>query len=165
MREAPPFPATGLDEKQTLCAFLDWHRDVVVRKVEDLELDSATRRLVPSYSTPLGIIKHLAYVERGWFQRRFLGSDAFRMPPDRRDLYEFTIEDGESVASVIAFYAQECEVSRRITAEHALDDESVQPDAPHETLRWILVHMIEETARHAGQLDILREQIDGATGE
>jgi len=165
MREAGAFPRTGLDEKATLSAFLDWYRDAVARKVEDLDGEAATRRLVPSYSTPLGIVKHLAYVERGWFQRRFLGSDVFRMPPSERVPFEFSIAPEETVADVLAFYAQECETSRRITEEHDLGDESVQPDSPHETLRWILVHMIEETARHTGQLDILRELIDGATGE
>jgi uncharacterized damage-inducible protein DinB len=165
MRTAAPDPPSGLDEKATLCAFLDWYRDAVVRKVDDLDFAAATRKLVPSYSTPLGIVKHLGYVERGWFQRRFLGSDAFRMPIPERVAFEFTAQPGETVASVVAFYRQECEISRQITAEHELEDESVQPDSPHETLRWILVHMVEETARHVGQLDILREQIDGATGE
>ena len=165
MREAAPDPPKGLDEKATLSAFLDWYRDVVVRKVEDLDFEQATRHLVPSPTTLLGIVKHLSYVERGWFQRRFLGSDAFRAPMSERIAFEFGFEDGETVESVVAFYQQECEKSREITAAHGLDEESRQPDSPHESLRWILVHMVEETARHAGQMDILREQIDGAAGE
>ncbi|MBV8302266.1 MAG: DUF664 domain-containing protein [Candidatus Dormibacteraeota bacterium] len=82
-----------------------------------------------------------------------------------RIAFEFGFEDGETVESVVAFYKQECEQSREITAAHGLDEESRQPDSPHESLRWIMVHMVEETARHAGQMDILREQIDGAAGE
>jgi uncharacterized damage-inducible protein DinB len=167
MRSAAPDPPSGLDEKATLSAFLDWYRDVVVRKVEDLDREPATRRLVPSNSNLLGILKHLAFVERGWFQRRFMGSDVFRVPAAERGDREFMIETGETVAGVVAFYQAECEQSRRIVAEHELDEESRQPEAGERrtTLRWIMVHMIEETARHAGQMDILRELTDGAQGE
>jgi uncharacterized damage-inducible protein DinB len=165
IRDALPFPEPGLDEKATLSTFLDWYRDVVVRKVEDLDLEAATRRLVPSNTNLLGIVKHLGYVERGWFQRRFLGSDAFRAPAGERADFEFLVTNGETVDSVIAWYQGECAQSRRIVAEHELDDESKQPGYASTTLRWILVHMIEETARHAGQADIMREQIDGARGE
>jgi uncharacterized damage-inducible protein DinB len=167
MRSAAPDPPSGLDEKATLAAFLDWYRDVIVRKVDDVDREAATRRLVPSRSTLLGIVKHLGYVERGWFQRRFMGEDAFRAPVTERVAFEFSVGHDETVEGVVAFYQAECEQSRRIVAAHDLEEESRQPEPAESrtTLRWIMVHMIEETARHAGQMDILRELTDGAQGE
>jgi uncharacterized damage-inducible protein DinB len=165
IRDALPFPEPGLDEKATLSTFLDWYRDVIVRKVEDVDREATTRRLVRSNTNLLGIVKHLGYVERGWFQRRFLGSDAFRAPAVQRSDFEFLVTDEETVDGVIAWYLGECEKSRAIVAAHELDAPSKQPGYGSTTLRWILIHMIEETARHAGQMDILREQTDGAQGE
>jgi hypothetical protein len=166
LRPALPDPPYAADEKITLSAFLDWYRDVMLRKVEGLTTEEATRKLVPSPTNLLGLIKHLAYVERGWFQGSFLGMEFEDVPwSDADPDADFRVEPGESVASVTEFYRKQCERSREIAAAAKLDDKSKRPDRKDHTLRWIMVHMIEETARHAGHADILRELTDGATGE
>ncbi|PZR77798.1 MAG: Mini-circle protein [Candidatus Aeolococcus gillhamiae] len=165
LRPSLPDPPTAADEKTTLVAFLDWYRDCLLRKVEGLDREALTRRLVPSATTLLGIVKHLAYVERGWFQNTFLGQTRYRPPRSAADDAEFSIEDAETVDSIITLYRDEVARSREIVAGAALDDHARREDRSDYTLRWIMVHMIEETARHVGHADILREQTDGAAGE
>ncbi len=165
LRPPLPDPPTAADEKDTLVAFLDWYRDNLLRKVEGLDREALTRRLVPSATTLLGIVKHLAYVERGWFQNTFLGQTLYRPPRTAADDAEFRIEDDETVDSIIGFYQEEVARSREIVAGAALDDHARRQDRRDYTLRWIMVHMIEETARHVGHADILREQTDGGAGE
>ncbi len=163
----PPLsdPPTAADEKTTLVTFLDWYRDNLLRKVEGLDREALTRRLVPSLTTLLGIVKHMAYVERGWFQYTFLGEDVYRPTVAGEREVEFTIEEDETVDSIIGLYREEVARSRQIVAGAALDDHARREDRRDHTLRWIMVHMIEETARHVGQVDILRELTDGAVGE
>ncbi|HEY2592383.1 MAG TPA: DinB family protein [Chloroflexota bacterium] len=165
LRPPLPDPPTSADEKTTLCAFLDWYRDNLVRKVEGLDREAASRRLVRSMTTLLGIVKHLAYVERGWFQGTFLGLDVYRPPRIADDDAEFRIEEGDTVEGILALYEQEVARSRQIVAAADLDDHARREDRRDFNLRWIMVHMIEETARHVGHADILREQTDGAVGE
>jgi hypothetical protein len=127
--------------------------------------------MVPSGVTLLGIVKHLAFVERAWFQRRFADRDVPATPrtPDDPDP-DFRIESSETTQEIIDLYKRECDISREIVANASLDDVApeTQPDSGGRTgfsLRWILTHMIEETARHNGHADIFREMIDGSTGE
>src|SRR5687767_13590481 len=155
---------TRRDEHDTLVGFLDWYRAVIERKVEGLSLEDATRAFTPSGLSPLGVVQHLAYVERSWFRKRLAGEAVETLPGDDDS---FELGPGTSVESVLAFYRDECERSRKIVGGAALDDVSVDahPVYGRVSLRWILVHMIEETARHAGHLDLMREQIDGRTGD
>jgi hypothetical protein len=127
--------------------------------------------MVPSGVTLLGIVKHLAFVERAWFQRRFAGRDVPPTPrtPDDPDP-DFRIEPHETTQEIIDLYVKECAISREIASEASPDDlaASAEPDSGGRTgfsLRWILTHMIEETARHNGHADIFREMIDGSTGD
>jgi hypothetical protein len=152
-------------EREVLEAFLDFYRGVVVRKLRGVSGTEARRRLVPSDTTLLGIVKHLAGVESDWFQRRLDQQPVPRLTggggyPDE----SWSIGDGESVESVIAGYEESCARSRDAAARYELDDAVPHPRLGRVSLRWIYVHMIEETARHAGHADILREQLDGATG-
>lgn len=165
IRSALPDPPYAADEKTTLTSFLDWYRDAILRKIEGLDREAVTRRLLPSSTTLLGMVKHLAYVERGWFQSSFLGESVQRLRSESDPDAEFRIEAGESVEDITGLYRREVERSRQIVADASLDDHARRPDRTAYMLRWIMVHMIEETARHAGHADILREQIDGATGE
>jgi uncharacterized damage-inducible protein DinB len=167
--EPPPLPddvTVPQGERETLSWFLDFYRAVVVRKVAGLSLEDTTRSLVPSDSTLLGIVKHLGFVERGWFQSG-IGGETFDVPwSDEDPDADFRVEPGETVESVVAWYQEQCEQAREIVARTSLDQLEVRDrDAPKRSLRWILVHMIEETARHAGHMDIIREQIDAATGD
>ncbi|MQA08573.1 MAG: DUF664 domain-containing protein [Pseudonocardiaceae bacterium] len=156
------------DERTTLDAFLDSYREVIKKKARGISEDDARRRLVPSATTIGGIVKHLRWVEMGWFQRVLAQTPSDELPPlpytDDDPDGDFRMEPGETLDGLIADYDQECERSRNRAAGYALDH--VVPHRRHGqvSLRWIVVHMIEETARHAGHVDILREQIDGSTG-
>ncbi len=150
-------------ERTTLESFLDDYRDIVVRKVSGLSDTAARRSLVASSTTVGGLIKHLRWAEYGWFAQLLQEqNDDNRRTHDRSWEFEFLPE--ESLPALITEYQTQCEESRRIAARYPL--EHVVPHRRFGTvsLRWIYVHMIEETARHTGQLDILREQLDGATG-
>jgi hypothetical protein len=157
------------DERVILETFLDLYRDIVKRKVRGVSEEDAARRLVPSATTLAGIVKHLRWVELNWFQRVLAGRAEEEMPPppwtDEDPDADFRLEPGETVEQVIADYDAECERSRAVAASHSLDGLGSHRRMGPTSLRWIYVHMIEETARHAGHADILREQLDGATGD
>jgi uncharacterized damage-inducible protein DinB len=150
-------------ERTTLESFLDDYRDIVVRKVSGLSDTDARRTLVASSTTVGGLIKHLRWAEYGWFDQLLQErSNDNRRTHDRSWEFEFLPE--ESLPTLITDYQTQCEESRRIAARYPLDHVVRHRRFGTVSLRWIYVHMIEETARHTGQLDILREQLDGATG-
>ncbi|MGH3095502.1 MAG: DinB family protein [Streptosporangiales bacterium] len=157
---------SGRGERATLEGMLDAYRAEVVRKVAGVTEDEARRRLVPSMTTLGGLVKHLRWVEVAWFQQRFAGvpKDQFPGEPSSEDV-EFQLQPDESVASVVADYERACERSREIAAGRSLDDTVPHHALGQLSLRWIYVHMIEETARHAGHADILRELTDGTVGD
>lgn len=156
--------AATADERATLEAFLDLYREVAVNKLRGLSEDDARRRLVPSATTPGGLVKHLTEVESRWFSHVLRGAQLPPKTPQER-LREFGMEPDETVDGVIAAYQAECARSRVVAAEYPLGHVVPHQRLGKVSLRWIYVHMIEEIARHAGHADILREQIDGATGD
>ncbi len=152
-----PFRDAG--ERETLLDFLDYLRDCVVHKVEDLDTDVASAPGVGSGTSLLGLVKHLAWVEGVWFVDCLQGLD--------NPLTSGELEPGDTVASVVATYrAAAARSDEAIRRSGDLGERLVRPGVAPEpmTLRWMLVHMVEETARHAGHADILREQYDGTTG-
>jgi hypothetical protein len=156
---------TRAEERSMLSGFLDWYRSVVERKAEGLTLDDATRVMTPTGLSPLGVVAHLAAVEVAWFAETFDGQP---VDPIWDDHGSFRMLDSDTVESVLAEYRDACSRSRRVVAAApSLDDLSARTGGVwgHVSLRWILVHMIEETARHAGHLDIMRETIDGRIGD
>ncbi|MGC9669477.1 DinB family protein [Planosporangium sp. 12N6] len=154
--------STG-SEREVLEAFLDLYRTVVRRKLTGVNDDRVRQRLVPSSTTLAGIAKHLAAVEREWFQETLA-----QRPSDRSGVpsggSEWRVGSDETIAGLLADYEDACAQSRRTAARFGLDDRVPHPRLGQVSLRWIYVHMIEETARHAGHADILREQTDGAVG-
>jgi hypothetical protein len=156
-------------ERVILETFLDLYREVIRNKVSGLSDEGAVRRLVPSATTPGGIVKHLRWVELNWFQRVLAGRPESDFPPppwsDEDPDGDFRLEPGETLAQVLADYDAECERSRATAARYSLDDTGTHRRMGATSLRWIYIHMIEETARHAGHADILREQLDGSTGD
>lgn len=154
-------------EKESLIATLDFHRATIKWKLEGLSLEDAVRPMTPSDTKLLGILKHLVYVERWWFQDNFLGRECDYPWSESGDMEaDFKIFPGETIASITALYDAECVVSREIVEAASLDDVAARPrrTGGYPTLRWIMLHMIEEVARHNGQADVLRELIDGKTG-
>ena len=151
-------------ERATLEAFLDDYRDIMVRKVSGLSDADARRNLVTSATTVGGLVKHLRWAEYGWFEQFLRGRlDDNRRTHDRA--WEFEIQPDESLSTLIAEYQAQYEESRRIAARYPLDHELRHGRLETTvSLRWIYLHMIQETARHTGQIDILREQLDGNTG-
>lgn len=164
----PPLPAdpvNAADERATLNDFLDFQRGVMLRKVAELDDDGLRRAMTPSGLTLLGIVKHLAYVERWWFQTVFAGLDVTYPWTDEDPDADWRPEPGETPDEIVALYRQECECAREIVAAASFDDTCTGPRGETFALRWIVAHMIEETARHLGHADIMREAIDGATGD
>ncbi|TDC84439.1 DinB family protein [Micromonospora sp. KC606] len=160
----PVLARTG-DERAVLEAFLDFHRAVVLRKVRGLTDAAAAHRLVPSATTLAGLVKHLAIIERYWFQVLLDPAPGDRFPTAEEDAAaSFALAEGETLASLVTAYETQCARSRELAGRFPLDHVVPQPQLGEVSLRWILVHMIEETARHAGHADILRELTDGETG-
>jgi hypothetical protein len=158
------------DELTMLTAMLDWYRDGVRLKVADLTHEQANRVMVHSGTTISGLVKHLALDEDAWFTYRF--ADGGSPPPwdtaplDVDDDWDFHSAKDDTVDEVLALYAAACDRSRAVTAAVTGDlDTPAAVEWADFTLRWVLVHMLEETARHMGHIDILRELIDGRTGE
>jgi uncharacterized damage-inducible protein DinB len=147
-------------EREVLESFLDFHRAVLVRKVAGVPDADARHRLVRSETTLAGLLRHLALVEENWFQRVLAGA----APPRTGDDDSWELRPGDTVAELTAAYEAECARSRETAARFTLDDTGTHPDLGTVSLRWIYVHLTEETARHVGHADILRELTDGATG-
>lgn len=145
------------DERTTLLALLQFQRDSVLRKVAGLTEAEVRQSPVASGTTLLWLVKHLGRAECIWVQHRFAGV-AMTVPDDR-------LTDADTLAGVIDGYRATWADVDAIVAASSLEDECRNPeDDPGVDLRWILMHLLEETARHAGHADILRELIDGDTG-
>jgi hypothetical protein len=152
-------------EKDILHVSIDRHRKALLWKIEGLSEEQLRRVLVPSGTNLLGLIKHLGAVEYGWFCETF-GVPTEPMPFDvDDDEADLRIEEGETVESVLAFYERARAAADKVIEENDLDLVGRSWHGDQVSLRWVLVHMIEETARHAGHIDIIRELIDGVTGD
>ncbi|MEV5284421.1 DinB family protein [Streptomyces albidoflavus] len=163
MTDADVLAVTGSvagGERQVLETFLNYQRGVVRRKAAGLTEEQARRRHVPSSTTMAGLLKHLALVEDNWFVR-VLGRQPSVLPDPE---VSFAVGEEETVAGLIAAYEAACARSRESAAGYPLDHVVPHAWLGQVSLRWILTHMIEETARHAGHADILRELTDGTTG-
>jgi hypothetical protein len=157
---ATPFEAQP-DEKTGLGVFLDGQRESLLRKVDGLSDEQATTRPTPSDFCLLVLLKHVAFVERRWFQLEIARRDVPGLWPPS-DPGEMQVEDGDTVASIRAFYEGIIEENRALLAD--VDElDSISPSTGLNR-RWVLLHLVEELARHAGHADIIREAIDGATG-
>lgn len=162
-RTYPPYHA---GEKDMLLAYLDFQRDTAVCKLQGLGEDDARRTLGPSSLTLVGIVTHLTYVERVWFRTVFLGEDVTALSHrDDASLY-WSPPEGASLDDVIAAYRKEVAHSNEVILAHSLDEVAAtgRRHRPPMQLRWIMLHMIEEVARHLGHMDLIRESIDGQVG-
>jgi hypothetical protein len=155
------------NERDALAGFLDRQRDALIRKVRGVSDADARRAPTASSLTLLGLIKHSAMWEGRWFQ----GVVAGRPLPDGWPAQEspipdedFLVDDGDTVEQWVARYEQAAEMSRQIVAAMELDDSCARADIIDCNVRCVLLHMIEETARHAGHADLIRETLDGSRG-
>lgn len=145
VRQDPPHAGT---EHETLEAFLDYHRATLLWKVDGVRDEELRRPMTPSGVTLLGIVKHLAYVERWWSRCTFAGDTPDPWTPEDPD-FEWRIELEETTEEVLALYRDEVALCREISRAASLNDIARKPGSDF-SLRWIMVHMIEETARHRG---------------
>ncbi len=146
-------------EREQLEAFLHDNRVEVEGILHGLTDEQARRRLVPSLTTPLGLVKHAVFVEKAWFQVSLAGwaRSEIGLPEEVEE--SFRLDDDDTIASVVHEYRMAWAASDEVAAGYGLDDLAEHNRRGPLTLRWIYVHMIEELARHAGHGDILREQI------
>jgi hypothetical protein len=160
------FPASG-DESASLAAFLDFHRATLLLKCGGLTGEQLVSRPLPSTTLSLlGLVRHLAENERWWFRRNFDQDKAVG------DLYcseehpdgDFDLAQAADAEADLATFAHEVELARATAAGRSLDEEFPGRSGVL-NLRWVYLHMIEEYARHNGHADLLREAIDGVTGE
>jgi uncharacterized damage-inducible protein DinB len=152
---------TNGTERAIIENMLDRNREALIATVRSLSDADARRRLVASLTTPISLIKHAAAAERIWFQRFWAGLDEYECDGySRRDEGTFAVADDESLAEVIAEFERASQRSREIASRFDLDDTKDIPGEGTVSMRWTLLAMIEEFARHAGHGDILLEQID-----
>jgi Protein of unknown function (DUF664) len=161
-RTMPPLVA---DERTALCGQLDFHRATILAKLDGLTDEQAARVMVPSGVSLLALLKHLVFGEHFWYVRVFAGLDEPGPYVDAEGSAGWGVESTDTLAAVAAEYLRACQRSRDIVAESvSFDEVAITPWGEPIDLRGITVHMIEETARHNGHADILRELIDGTTG-
>jgi uncharacterized damage-inducible protein DinB len=168
VRDPEPTAAGGGAERVLLEQWLDYHRQTLLAKCAGLTAEQLKIRAVPPSSVSLlGLLRHLADVERGWFRRR---SGHQQLAPiyqtEADEDADFNDLDSVDAATVFAILAAEIELARAAAAGRPLEETFVH-EREHTTLnlRWVYLHMIEEYARHNGHADLLREQIDGRTGD
>jgi hypothetical protein len=153
-------PRTG-DEKQVLSAFLDQQRDAVLWKLDGLTDDQLRQPITPGGLYLLGLVKHLAAAEYYWL------CDIFGRPAEPQSLAatdDVQLDPGDTTDSVLGYYRR-----ARIASDQAIDEVDLDITAvtwlgDTVSFRWAILHMIEETARHAGHADLIREHIDNTTG-
>ncbi|MBE8472384.1 DinB family protein [Streptomyces justiciae] len=160
-------PATW-DERTQLTTFLDYTRATALAKCEDVSAENAVKAPLPGspLMTLSGLINHLRWVEYWWFEAVFLGEEGEVPWTDEDPDREMRIAVDMPLADVLRDYEEQSARYRELVATNDLDTQAKRPirDGRHVDLRWILLHLIEETARHNGHLDIVRELVDGKTG-
>lgn len=163
-RVDPPYEA---DERRMLESWLDFHRSTLAMKCDGLSDDELRERSVPPSSISLlGLVRHMADVERNWFRWVLSGEHGPGLfwTPENED-GDFDDVDDASVDEAFDAWRAECANARQVAASLQLEDTGTRRNGERVSLRWVLVHMIEEYARRNGHADFLRERIDGATGE
>ncbi|MGB3304779.1 MAG: DinB family protein [Thermomicrobiales bacterium] len=163
-RTKPPFFGS---EKSMMLGFLNWHRDTLLCKIDGLTDEELRRPHDPSGLTLLGLVKHLTDVERSWFREVVAGEDLSALWDDSDPQRYWRIEPHETTAEIIAGYSAEVAAANALLDEIGMDEpvHAARAEDTGMTVRWVVLHMIEETARHNGHADLIREAIDGQTGQ
>ncbi|MFI1393976.1 DinB family protein [Streptomyces sp. NPDC020681] len=161
-------PSTTAGEREMLDGWLDYHRETLEAKCAGLSDEQLRKRSVePSELSLLGLVRHLAECERGWFRNVLAGEDLPTIYSEEDRDGDFHATEQDTYAEAYATWQAEIARARKLAATCSLDDIGTGEHRSGDTfnLRWILTHMIEEYARHNGHADLLRERIDGATGD
>ena len=163
--------AQNAGEREMLAGWLEHHRGILIWKCEGLTAEQLRQRAVlPSTLSLPGLVRHMAEVERGWFRQVFPGEDV----PDLYDRSagedaDFNVVDQADPAEAFHAFERECAASRQVVAQapslDVLSKQASERTGQPWSLRWIITHMIEEYARHNGHADLLRERVDGSTGD
>ena len=169
---APPLDGPPVDEsdpRALLTGYLDWYREALIRKLDGLSDAELRTAVAPLGWSPLGLVAHLTWVEHRWLRWGFLAADVAGYPPGGDDA-EWQVPADRTSDAVLAAWADEVAHSRAVVEAAALDQPSAvggrfpTPEQAPALVR-ILFHLLQEYARHVGQLDIMRELINGRTGE
>lgn len=154
-------------EKPSLVASLQRHREAVLWKLEGLDDEQLRRRVVGSDMTLLGTVKHLASTEYSWFCSTFdrpsdeIPSEVLDEDPQA----DWRIHPWETTEGVLSYYERARAAADEAIRELKVTERGTSWNGNRVTMRWVLIHMIEETARHAGHADLVRELVDGRTGD
>lgn len=166
--DVPKDEVAAAAEREVLVRFLDYQRAVLARKADGItEAQARVVACPPSNLTIIGLVRHLAEVERGWAHETFAGVDPAPLfvTPDRPN-GDWAAPADATLADAVATWWAEVESADRVYAAASLDDVSKRGWEDYRySVRWILIHLIEEYARHCGQADLIREAIDGAVGD
>jgi hypothetical protein len=154
-----PFDVPLSDERAQLDAFVEHYRDALERTLDDLTDEQSRRRLVPSATTLLGLLKHVTWMQRVWFEECVGGTPRLELALVSTPEESFELTDDDTVASVIAIYRQACATARTVVADLALDAVVTGHRAGPRTLFWVYLQVLRELAHHCGHADILRERI------
>jgi len=151
-------------EHELLLEFIRLNRRTVLWKLDGLTDEQATRRVVGSETTLLGIVNHLAHVERYWVHSVIAGRSVELPWSTKNPDADWILADDQTIDSVMGFFEDEIAVSDAILEAATEIDREIDVGARMTSVRWVMIHLIEEIARHAGHADILRELIDESTG-
>jgi uncharacterized damage-inducible protein DinB len=154
------------DERTALREWLTYQRESCIAKLDGLTDEQARWKPAPGANSMMGIVTHLGHAEHWWFHRCFANEEQSypRWGDPADDDYDFKPPDGMTIEEAVALYRAEIERSNAVERAARSLDAVAAHERRKPNLRWIMVHMIEETARHAGHMDITRELIDGSTG-
>jgi hypothetical protein len=144
---------------EQLAEFVDEHREMLAESLDGLSEDEARRRLVPSKTTLLGLVKHATFVERVWFDEAVTGRSRGEIGIPEGPDASFDLSPEDTIESVLASYLEACEASRAAVAGLSMDDVVTGNRRGPLPLRWIHLHVLRELAQHCGHADILREQV------
>lgn len=167
MSDEENMPFSTSSEREALEGFLDVQREALIRKIEGLDDASARKAPTASALSLLGIVKHCGLWERRWVQvvvagRTFPGEWPNVAYTGMAE--DFVVDENDTVEHWVLYYREQIEESRAIARSMDLDAPVARPDIQECNLRYVLFHLIEETARHAGHADIIRETLDGVVG-
>lgn len=154
-----PFDVPLADDRTQLEAFLEEYRGAIEMTLDGLTEEQARRRLVPSSTTLLGLLKHVTWMQRVWFEECVGGTSRRELGLVQTPEESFRLNDDDTVASVVAAYRQACATARAAVADLPLDAVVTGHRAGPRTVHWVYLQVLRELAHHCGHADILREQV------